>query len=43
MKNNLFKKLGRNAEPDDLDGWRQWLDTHPEPNDLKGDPHHAEL
>ena len=30
-------------EPDDLDGWRQWLDTHPEPNDPKGDPPHAEL
>ena len=30
-------------EPDDLDGWRQWLDTHPEPNDQKGDPPHAEL
>ena len=30
-------------EPDDLDGWRQWLDTHPEPNDQKGDSPHAEL
>ena len=30
-------------EPDDLDGWRQWLDTHPEPNDQKGDLPHAEL
>ena len=30
-------------EPDDLDGWRQWPDTHPEPNDQKGDPPHAEL
>ena len=30
-------------EPDDLDGWQQWLDTHPEPNDPKGDPPHAEL